>query len=363
MKQTIDISHVQQRFRAHIDPQTCYGKKKKLGLSGPKEDAFRDAEYILLPRAKHVYVGVDLDYRGAATAWEDGVFPLPTIVFTSKKTGHANIFWELKTPVYRRCELNQYKARQHPIDYFNCVQRRFTRELDGDPGYTSSTIKNPFSDAWLVQWHDVRYSLSDLLEYTDPCINSVGYRFRGDHGDYAGRNEELFTVARKWAYHAVFRYSEEEFEFRVYDFCKSYNQNEIPRNWPARGPLPRAEWQGMSRSIARWVLCKKDESGFKQRLKNIGAMGLSKILTDLSDADKKVAVSCAQALGAAYTHNLRKSKTASKIIEAIDSILADNMPITRREVSNRSGVARRTLNNYKEIINKANKIDPQCCVS
>lgn len=363
MKQTTDISHVQQRFRAHIDPQTCYGRGKDLGLSGPKEDAFRDAQYILLPRAKHVYIGVDLDYRGAATAWEEGIFPLPTIVFTSKETGHANIFWELKSPVYRRCELNQYKARQHPIDYFNCIQRGFTRELDGDPGYTSSTIKNPFSDAWLVQWYDVRYSLSDLFEYTDPSRDYVGSRFRGEQDDHAGRNEELFNVVRKWAYRAVFRYSEKEFEFRLYDFCKFYNQNEIPRNWPDRGPLPRAEWQAISHNIVKWVLRKKDESGFKQQLKNIGAMGLSNIPTDLSDADKKVAVSCAQALGAAYTHNLRKSNTASKIIEAIDSILADNMPITRREVSNRSGVAGRTLNNYKVIINKAKKIDTQCYVS
>lgn len=339
-----NLSPPQERFLGYLEERPCYGREKELGQFGPKMEALKLGNYVQFNRAKHSYVGIDLDYDGAFLAWMDEVLPAPTIAFHNPETGHANLFWELEVPVIRPCELNRYHARNQPLRYFKAVQEGYRIALGGDSGYTSATTKNPFSPHWEVQWHDERYSLQYLAEFVtlQPTLTSPK-----NLGTFSGRNEELFHMARQKAYHWVFSKDENSFKSAVKDFCMEYNQEHILANWPDKGPLSKREVARIADGIAWFCIRHKETGGFKQRLKNHGVMELPPIAPELDDETKQLITSCNQARGAAYTHRIRKNKTRQKICDAIALIRSEDRYVTKQEVAQISGVGLRTLLNYK----------------
>lgn len=344
------LSPPEKRFVDHLEDKPNYGKEKEMGQFGPKDQALKSGHYIQFNRAKHFYVGVDLDYEAAALVWTYEVLPAPTIVFHNPESGHANIFWELELPVIRRCERNRYQANVKPLKYFKAIQRAYSELLDGDPGYTSATIKNPFSSRWIVWWTDNVYSLRYLAEFV--ALKSVDSFRSGkvqDDENYAGRNVELFNVVRKKAYHWVHNCDEQTFESRVHNCCVEYNQMIIPEHWPEDGPLPTHEVATVARNIVRWCLHQKDTGGFKQRLKNHGVMKLEKINPELDDGIKTNMTSCHQAIGAAYTHRVRKQKTEDKIASAIQKVRSENRCVVKKEIAEIAGVSVATLRYYPHL--------------
>lgn len=351
MKDTFNnLSPPQQRFIKHLEEQPCYGKEKNMGQYGPKADALKHGHYIQLHRAKHAYLGLDLDYEAAVLSWMDEVLPAPTIAFHNPTTGHANLFWELKVPIYKRCELNQYKARMHPLRYFKAVQEGYRQKLDGDSGYTSVTSKNPFSDRWEVHWRDEQYTLKYLAEFVT-LQNIITYTAKDldEHGNYAGRNDELFHTARKKAYHWIFCLDEKSFESAVRQFCRDYNQEQIPIHYPESGPLAMSEVATIAEGIIKFCIQNKNSGGFKQRAKNHGAMNLPAINPDFDDEIKQQITSCNQARGAAYTHRIRKQSTQQKISDAIATIRSQGRYVVKKEVAQLAGVSRATLRYYKDL--------------
>ncbi|SIN96796.1 replication initiation protein [Halodesulfovibrio marinisediminis] len=335
-----------ERFIEHLEERLYYGVGKQLDRYGDKVEALQRGNYVQLSRREHAYLGVDLDYQGAATRWEEVNLPEPTLILINPETGHANVFWELKVPVLKACRMNNNNVRGKPVKWFKAIQKGFTKVLDGDFGYTSASIKNPFSSNWIVIWRDKQYSLEELAEYS-PEESTCGYFMRDEDVDFAGRNDELFYVIRKKAYQLVFKLDSDLFDARVEEEAHAYNEQTIPVNWPDRGPLPRSEVQGVARGIIRWVHQHKYDTGFKQRAKNHGVMKLPKIDKSLPEDVKEIATMCRQARGAAYTHQTRKMNTEQKIINAIDSLCSEQMPITKKAISTLSGVSVRNLNNYK----------------
>lgn len=346
-----ELSPPQKRFFGHLEERPCYGVGKQLDRFGDKEEAVQRGSYIQLPRHKHAYLGVDLDYQGAATRWEEMNLPEPTIILINPETGHANVFWELKVPVLKACRMNNNNVRGKPVNWFKAIQKGFTKVLDGDFGYTSASIKNPFSPNWTVIWSDKQYFLEELAEYS-PTDSTYEYFKRDEDEDFAGRNDELFNVMRKKAYQLVFKLDSDQFEARFEEEVHAYNEQAIPVNWPDRGPLPRSEEQGVARGIIRWVHQHKYDNGFKQRVKNHGVMKLPKIDKSLPEDVKEIATMCHQARGAAYTHQMRKMNTEQEIINAIDSLCSEQKLITKKAISTLSGVSVRNLNNYKHLYKK-----------
>lgn len=340
------LSPPEKRFVDHLEDRPSYGKEKHMSQFGPKDQALKSGNYIQLPRGQHCYVGVDLDYPSAALSWMDGVYPAPTIVLWNPQNGHANLFWELKTPVFRPCDLNRHKVNRKPLNYFKDVQYGYCMSLGGDPGYTSSSIKNPYSRSWNVEWYDNVYDLPELAEYVPTNLRLV----KSDEDDiFAGRNDELFSVARKWAYRKVFELDEVSFDSAVRQFCVDYNEYSIPDHWPEKGPLSMSEVSSVATGIIKWVIREKESGGFKQRLKNHGVMKLDKIDAELHDDIKVQMTSCRQAIGAAYTHRTRKQKTEHNIACAIQKVRSENRCVVKREIAEIAGVSVATLRYYSHL--------------
>lgn len=261
--------------------------------------------------------------------------------------GHANLFWKLRVPVFKPCKQNNYTVNRDPLKWFNNIQYSYTESLQGDHGYNNATMKNPFSEMWYVEWCDEQYSLEELNEYAAHYKPYVSANSADEI--FAGRNDEMFHVMRKEAYKMAFKYSAEEFEKQLFAMCEKYNQEDISSNWPEKGPLPRGEVSSIARGIAKWVLHQKDTKGFKQRLKNHGAMNFEKIDESLTDAEKEKVTASRQADGARYTHVQRKNKTEQKIIETINDIKSNNIKMTKNNISKYSGVGLRTLYRYNHL--------------
>jgi len=102
----------------------------------------------------------DLDYPGAALAWEKANLPVPTIIVKNPANAHAHLFYGLEAPV-----CSSINARRKPLWYAKAVQFAMRTKLNADPGYAGLMTKNPFHPDWHTQWVPKLYDLGELSEY------------------------------------------------------------------------------------------------------------------------------------------------------------------------------------------------------
>jgi hypothetical protein len=182
----------------------------------------------------------DLDYRGAAYAWENANLPPPTLTVINPANAHAHLFYGLVTPVGM-----SDAARDAPIRYAAAVQQAFLAKLGADPGYAGLVAKNPFHEAWRTLWVQRLYELGELAEYVELLKRRAPREMLG-----LGRNCMLFDELRAWSYQWV----------------REYKRNAaMPEHWQRAvlgqaeklnvftPPLSFSEVKAVSRSVARWT--------------------------------------------------------------------------------------------------------------
>jgi len=182
----------------------------------------------------------DLDYRGAAYAWEKANLPPPTLTVINPANAHAHLFYGLVTPVAM-----SDAARDAPIRYAAAVQQAFLAKLGADPGYAGLIAKNPFHEAWRTLWVQRLYELGELAEYVELLKRRAPREMLG-----LGRNCMLFDELRGWSYCWV----------------REYKRNAaMPEHWQRAvlgqaeklnvftPPLSFSEVKAVSRSVARWT--------------------------------------------------------------------------------------------------------------
>lgn len=182
----------------------------------------------------------DLDYPGAAFAWEKANLPPPTLTVSNPENGHAHLFYGLTTPVGM-----SDAARDAPIRYAAAVQAAFLAKLFADPGYAGLIAKNPFHDAWRALWVQHLYDLCELADYVDLPKSRAQRDALG-----LGRNCMLFDELRAWAYRWVREYKRnnaavDQWHRAVLGQAENLNVFTVP--------LPFNEVKGVARSIAKWT--------------------------------------------------------------------------------------------------------------
>lgn len=182
----------------------------------------------------------DLDYSGAAFAWERANLPPPTLTVSNPCNGHAHLFYGLTTPVGM-----SDAARGAPLRYAAAIQAAFLAKLGADPSYAGLIAKNPFHDAWRALWIQHLYDLSELAEYVEL---SKGRPQREALG--LGRNCTLFDELRGWAYQWVREYkrndaSAEQWHRAVLGQAEKLNIFLVP--------LSFNELRGVAKSVAKWT--------------------------------------------------------------------------------------------------------------
>jgi hypothetical protein len=96
------------------------------------------------PPHLRVWTIFDVDYPGAAVAWEDVNLPPPSWATINRSNGHAHLVYGLRAPVL----VESIDARQAPIRYLNAVEAAFRAALKADSGYSGLITKNPAHPLW-----------------------------------------------------------------------------------------------------------------------------------------------------------------------------------------------------------------------
>ena len=182
----------------------------------------------------------DLDYRGAAYAWEKANLPPPTLTVINPANAHAHLFYGLVTPIGM-----SDAARDAPIRYAAAVQQAFLAKLGADPGYAGLIAKNPFHEAWRTLWVHRLYELGELAEYVELLKRRAPREMLG-----LGRNCMLFDELRAWSYQWVREYKRNAATSEHWQRAVLGQAEKLNVFTP---PLSFSEVKAVSRSVARWT--------------------------------------------------------------------------------------------------------------
>lgn len=193
------------------------------------------------------------DHDGGCADEIPGLLGLPTPSWTvlNPHTRSGHVVYALNAPV---CLSDA--ANRRPINLLARIEAGFTTILGGDPAFAGKVTKNPLSDAHLPLWGEEApvYSLKELAK----ALADIGALPRYDNHKAlrvtgVGRNVDLFTYLRKWAYPRRGSYTElSEWDAVVYDRAMIRNQDIIATTY-TRGPLSTNEVKQIAQSVSRWT--------------------------------------------------------------------------------------------------------------
>lgn len=192
------------------------------------------------PPMQITWLVFDLDYAGAAFAWEKPKLPPPSIIAINPQNGHAHLFYGLVTPV-----TVSDAGRKAPIRYAAAIQAAYAAALQADLGYAGLIAKNPLHPGWRVIWVNHLYDLNEMAEWVTlpkrlPTRQPIGL----------GRNCLLFDEVRAWAYRWVREYKRNDatpvgWQSAVIGQAEQMNRFDTP--------LAYAEVKAIARSVSKWT--------------------------------------------------------------------------------------------------------------
>jgi len=140
----------------------------------------------------------DIDRKHAALSWEEAGLQAPNVIIENSDNGHAHLGYVLRSPVTAlTCN-----GRDHPLDYYEAVERGFGRRLDADPAYSALIAKNPLHKKWRTSWPaGMPYNLGDLAK--DLTRDDMRRPRHTENLVGVGRNCTIFDELREIAYREV----------------------------------------------------------------------------------------------------------------------------------------------------------------
>lgn len=202
------------------------------------------------PPHLRVFMLHDLDYDGAALAWEDEGLPMPAWAAVNRENGHAHIAYALSAPVLTA----DYGGRQAALRYLAAVEAAYHAKLRCDDGFTSLITKNPEHPHWLtlrgvpdaIRGYDLPY----LAEFVDldkfkPYVGRTNPEAMG-----LGRNCTVFNVVSRWAYRNI---REFKFECGIREWKRAVLHQCLDVNSGFPCPMMLKEVQCIAKSIGNWV--------------------------------------------------------------------------------------------------------------
>lgn len=143
----------------------------------------------------------DLDYAGAAFAYEPANLPSFSWSATNPQNGHAHVAYELEIPV------NMIDASTKASRFLVNIEKAIGKRLKADKAFAGYLIKNPIHRHWKTLEHRQKpYSLWELAEWVDIELKTPKIKLSKNLNEdvYSfGRNFAMFELLRKWAYVAI----------------------------------------------------------------------------------------------------------------------------------------------------------------
>ena len=143
----------------------------------------------------------DLDFAGAAFAFESANLPPFSWSATNPQNGHAHVAYELEIPV------NMIDKSTKAARLLVSIEQALGVRLNADKAFSGFLIKNPIHQHWRTLEHRSKaYSLLELAEWVE-LSTTQKKKPKLDNNNYAlGRNCEMFEILRKWAYISIREY-------------------------------------------------------------------------------------------------------------------------------------------------------------
>lgn len=218
----------------------CANNPKHGLIVRPAETALQHRHLQPNPPLALAWLIFDLDYQGAAFAWEHAGLPPPTITVSNPDNGHAHLFYGLTTPVVK-----SDAARGAPLRYAASVEAAFLARLRADPGYTNRIAKNPLHPSWRSLWVNHLYDLGELAEYV-----TLPKQLPRREGFGVGRNCTLFDELRAWTYRWVREYKRNG---ATPDQWRDAVLGQATRMNNFDTPLGFSEVKALAKSVAGWT--------------------------------------------------------------------------------------------------------------
>lgn len=207
------------------------------------------------PHLRH-FLLFDLDYSGAAIAWEDANLPMPAWAAMNRDNGHAHLAYALRIPVLTAA----FNGRIEPLRYLATVESCFRAYLRGDDGFSGLITKNPTHPHWLLLKGNPSAIQGYSLPFLESCIDANDWK---NHKPYAhtqqkraeiaglGRNCTVFDDVSRWAYKNVLPLKREGISqtlwaAEVLHQCQNVNADFLT-------PLTFNELKTIAKSVSGWV--------------------------------------------------------------------------------------------------------------
>ena len=343
-------SSPQRRFKDHFDDIVWWGFGKEIERATYPNEAFRNSNYLMFPKSRRSYMCFDLDYTDSASAWKACKLPEPTITIVNTDNGRSHMAYELTTPVYWPCEYNKTSILKKPVAYFKDIRFAYDQQLNADRSYNHSSIKNPFSNSWATTWVDKTYTLKELACFVNlPSIKE--YFEETKNTIYAGRDPELFNIARKWGFLNVKKhFNINSFQQDMYAYLNKYNSDTIPLHWPDKGPMQDYVIHEKTKFVSEWIWPKRDDKRYGRVIKYFGIMGLKPVPKDINDDERSKLQKENKALGTKHTHKTKMFNNDSLILNAVDELMKNGKIVSNRNLVKITGMSKNTIRLRNDMI-------------
>lgn len=190
----------------------------------------------------------DLDYPGAAHAWDDALLLPPTWQSINKRNGHAHVVYGLCAPVL----VDGLNAREAPMRYLSAIESMMRAKLNADAGFSGLITKNPAHPLWMTLYGGNLYDLGDLAEYL-PGIEKYINKKKKPEEVGLGRNCTLFDSLRQWAYRNLRPHKAAGGMDGWNGWMNACNLRGLERNGDFTHPMDGREVWHIARSVAKWT--------------------------------------------------------------------------------------------------------------
>lgn len=267
----------------------------------------------------------DIDDDLGSLAWEAPGAPIPNLICTNPRNGHAHLIYILEKPLSLR------GGPSPVIRYYKAVKNALGSLLGADKNYAGLTTKNPFSPSWVTtSARTAPYTLGELAEHLD--LNTVYDKEAMFIENGLGRNCTLFDSIRMWAYRSKRHFNNfTDFQDCLFEELDRLNSNLLRH---VKGSLADRELYGIGKSVSEWVWNIYTGDGKDTRRR--GIMCLSKTLP-LSER---------QRLGQAGSVKFKMENNLSRVRAAIRTLTSRGIRTTKTAIAKLAGFNHKTVSAY-----------------
>jgi hypothetical protein len=279
----------------------------------------------------------DLDFAGAADAFDEMNVAVPNFVAENPKNGHAQYGYALEVPV-----ANSARARREPMAYLQAIRNGMTRRLGADQNFKFGIGKNPLHSDWRTTWLNVRpHSLNDMAVWLEFEEMRPAHRSQVDENEFAqqGRNCSITSDLAKFGLRTAWQFKQGGPGYE--QFLREMRAQAFELNNGFAPPLGFAEVQGIAKSVAKWSWSRSTAERFSEiqsyraqarRRRNLAIIGQLTNAAEISVSDLADTLGRSERTAYRYLSEIREKTTSDRQAQPWQMLGVSRRTYYRRKV-------------------------------